>query len=45
MDAMGPNTNITNSLSPQTIQPIPTNDFEIPTQYIALLESEIFSNN
>ncbi|RIB06738.1 hypothetical protein C2G38_2216305 [Gigaspora rosea] len=24
---------------------VPTNDFEIPTQYMALLESEIFSNN
>ncbi|CAG8840320.1 30367_t:CDS:2, partial [Racocetra persica] len=42
MNAMGPNTNITNSLPPQTIQPIPTNNFEIPTQYMALLESEIF---
>ncbi|CAG8802899.1 15235_t:CDS:2, partial [Gigaspora margarita] len=41
----GPNINITNSLPTQTIQPIPTNDFEIPTQYMALLKSEIFSNN
>ncbi|CAG8715961.1 16680_t:CDS:2 [Gigaspora margarita] len=45
MDATGPNNNITNSLPPQTIQPIPTNDFEIPTQYMALLESEIFNFN
>ncbi|CAG8727658.1 21866_t:CDS:2, partial [Gigaspora margarita] len=45
MDTTGPNNNITNSLPPRTIQPIPTNDFEIPTQYMALLESEIFNFN
>ncbi len=43
MDDINQNTYIAKSLPPQTIQQIPIDNSEIPMQYMALLESEIFN--